>query len=294
MNSPGAGGALSPEQELALERNLVWVFGSPRSGTTWLAKSLLGYETILLNEPLIGDHLAAARELGDTFVRRIDEHRTSNSYFFSQKYRSVWESWLRKLLLNRIHAQFNCLTKRIIIKEPNGSMAADMIAECLPESRVIIVLRDGRDVLNSQITALSKGGYVVKEEKRFEPLTGGRRRISIIRHAKKWVALIRVLDSTRKNHEVTLCYTVRYEDLLKDTVKEVRDLYRFLSVEIPTPVLESTVSRSAIGNIGKKSKGIGTVRQFGTSGKWKDRFDEQEKVIIEKIMGSTLRRLEYQ
>ena len=172
-------------------------------------------------------------------------------------------------------------------------MAADTIAGCLPESRVIIVLRDGRDVLNSQITALSEGGYAVKEEKRFEPLSGGRRRVSIIRHAKKWVALIRILDATRKNHESALCRTVRYEDLLKDTVKEVRALYRFLSVEIPEAVLESTVSRSAIENISKNNKGIGTVRQFGTSGKWKERFTEQEKAVIENIMGRTLKKLGY-
>ena len=285
--------ALSPDRERALEINLTWVFGSPRSGTTWIARDLLQYDTVLLDEPLIGDHLAAARELGDTFVRRIEEHRCSDDYFFSAKYAPVWKFWLRKLILHRIHAQYGGLTKRIVIKEPNGSMAADTIAGCLPRSRVIIVLRDGRDVLNSQITALSEGGYAVKKERRFEPLSGDRRRLSIIRHAKKWVSLMGVLKETGAYHDKKLCYTVRYENLLEDTLKEARDLYRFLSVDIPEPVLASIVDRSDIDNIRNKDKGIGTMRQFGTSGQWKRRFDAQEITIIENIMGNTLKKLGY-
>jgi len=48
---------LSTEEESILEKNLVWVFGSHRSGTSWLAKNLLKHNTFLWNEPMIGLHL---------------------------------------------------------------------------------------------------------------------------------------------------------------------------------------------------------------------------------------------
>src|SRR5688500_7195232 len=43
----------------SLERRVVWLFGSPRSGSTWLL-NLLGrtLDAAMVDEPLIGAHLA--------------------------------------------------------------------------------------------------------------------------------------------------------------------------------------------------------------------------------------------
>ena len=42
-----------------LESRLVWLFGSPRSGSTWLLQMLGEHPRIVpINEPLIGFHLS--------------------------------------------------------------------------------------------------------------------------------------------------------------------------------------------------------------------------------------------
>ena len=85
-------------------------------------------------------------------------------YFFADEYKETWQFFLRKLILNRIYSQYQDLTKKVIIKEPHGSLAADVISECLPNSQIIFLLRDGRDVVDSIIDATTKGGgYRVKE-----------------------------------------------------------------------------------------------------------------------------------
>src|SRR3954466_15243190 len=41
-----------------LESRLVWVFGSPRSGSTWLLRLLAEHESVVpVDEPLIGSYL---------------------------------------------------------------------------------------------------------------------------------------------------------------------------------------------------------------------------------------------
>jgi len=48
---------LSEGQEGELEKNLVWIIGPPRSGTTWLGTQLLSFQTKSMNEPQLGLHL---------------------------------------------------------------------------------------------------------------------------------------------------------------------------------------------------------------------------------------------
>jgi Sulfotransferase family len=285
---------LSWEEEVRLEKNLVWIFASPRSGTTWLASQLLSHNTKILGEPLIGSHLADSRELGNTYIRRFEEHRQREHYFFSSKYEEVWQVYVRRLILNRIHAQFQDLSSTIIVKEPNGSMAADLIAQCLPNSKIIIVLRDGRDVLNSKITALSKGGYAEKMSKGvFKPLAGSRRRNHLLLSARDWAKLVDVLLATFEHHNPQLRYLIRYEDLLSDTYHEVRKMYNFIDIEIGEDRLSSIVENTAFENLPSESKGIGTTVQFAKAGGWKEGFDDDEKAVIEEIIGKGLRKLGY-
>jgi len=155
---------LTTEEESIFEKNLVWIFADRRSGTTWL-KELLSYKTKSMDEPLIGLHLGRSILAKDCFVRTFDQQKDRPDYFFSESFTDVWKFFLRKLILNRIYVQFNNLADKIVLKEPTGSMAADIIAECLPNSKIIILLRDGRDVVDSKIDESSSEGWELKLKK---------------------------------------------------------------------------------------------------------------------------------
>lgn len=282
---------LTNEEEYILEQKLVWILGSPRSGTTWLFGDLLKYRFHHWGEPLLGKHLSVERELGSTYTREIDEHHDRENYFFSDKHKETWSFYLRKLILNRIYSQFQDLDSMILIKEPNGSMASDIISSCLPNSKIIVVLRDGRDVLNSQITALSKGGYVIKRESRFEPLSGVRRINSIKRHSKQWVKLMDVLLKTYEKHNEKLKIMVQYDELRNNTFEELKNIYSFLDITNNDDTIKKLVGNSSFEKLDASKKGIGTVRQFATGGKWAETFSEQEIKIFSEIMSTTLKKL---
>src|SRR5438132_10710107 len=91
----------------ALERQLVWVLGSPRSGSTWLMYLLEEPPRVAaLQEPLIGMHLGLFAsyivENGEGTLpagARMRDLRSDDRYFFSERHASDWGPPLRKLIL---------------------------------------------------------------------------------------------------------------------------------------------------------------------------------------------------
>jgi len=295
---------LSEEEELALEKNLVWIFADRRSGTTWLAKELLSFQTKTMDEPLIGLHLGGrvflrphlwSLEATDGFARTIDLEKQRDDYFFSEKYRDGWKIFLKKLILNRIYDQFNNISSKIIIKEPSGSMASDIIANCLPNSKIIILLRDGRDVVDSKIDESRPDGWEIKLKKgNREPITEEDKLHWIDTYARMWVSQMKVLTNTFENHHKNLRYLLRYEDLIKNTLSELQKIYNFIGIKIDQSTLEEIIKKFSFENISEKEKGKGKFRRFATPGKWKDSFNEEEKLLLEKIMKPMLQKLNFE
>ena len=285
---------LSIEEELILEKNFVWVFADRRSGTTWLSKELLSKDTKFLDEPLIGVHLGLFPGSTIENKRTIDIQKERTDYFFSEHHQDSWIYFLRKLILNRIHNQFEDLSSKIIIKEPSGSVGADIIAKCFPKSRIIVMLRDGRDILDSKIDGLTPQGWEAVEKKGLlEPITEKNRLRYIKKYSKNWVHLVQTLKETFKKHPKELRYQLRYEELLKNTLNELKKLYQFLSIDAKEEDLKEIINRYSFEKIPKNQKGKGKFRRFATPGMWRENFNEEEKRLIEKIMGETLRDLGY-
>ena len=218
---------LTKEQESILEKNLVWLFGSTRGGTSWVGLQLLSYQTISINEPHIDEHLAMrAGEIHDRFVRRIDNPQQSPEYFFSEKYSTVWRYFLKKLLLNRFYAQTKNLTHKTIVKEVCHFGSADILLDCLKNSRVIVLLRDGRDIIDSLLDARSKEGWMTKAG--LPPITKKKElpnkdnfiptptRLTFIKNqSKAWVIRNENFLKAFHNCRKQLRYIVKYEDILK-------------------------------------------------------------------------------
>ena len=282
---------LSTEQESQLEQNLVWIFASRRSGTTWLGKELLSHETRFLDEPLIGIHLGRYEMSKTGLVRSFDVQKDRKDYFFSDVFGDSWKFYLRKLILNRIYSQFQDLTHKIIIKEPTGSIASDILAQCIPNSKIIVLLRDGRDVLDSIIDGLEKGGW--ESQDKHPELTGDKRLEFIRQRSRFWTKLMKVLMDTFDSHNKKLCLKIRYEDLRKNTLEELQKIYQFLEIDVKQKVLEELVQKYSFENLPETEKGKGKFKRSATPGKWKESFNEEEKQVIEHLMGEMLRKLEY-
>jgi len=287
---------LSQDDESILEKNLVWIFSDRRSGTTWLGEELLSYHTKFLDEPLIGVHLGKFNPVNEIIQRTLEVQGDRQDYFFSKPYKQVWSFFLRKLILNRIHDQFHNLSEKIVIKEPTGSLAADVLAECLPNSRIILLMRDPRDVIDSRIDEASTGGWELELKKGVENvLIVNELRISSIRNkAIFWVGLMKILMKTFENHSKDLKYLLRYEDLLTNTEQELQKLYQFLGIDIDEKNLNDIVQKYSFKKIPQEEKGKGRFKRFASPGKWKENFNDKEKEIMNNILKDMLQKVGYQ
>src|SRR5829696_7324176 len=150
--APEAGvtsGSINPEK-------MVWILGSPRTGSTWLSE-ILGEPRghALWKEPFFGVVLNFRNNLA---------HRgyiNSKQFLLGEPYRDVWIASMRKLFLDVGQAKFPNISPRhhLIIKEPNGSMSAPLILEAFPESKLIFLVRDSRDVVASLLDAAKEESW---------------------------------------------------------------------------------------------------------------------------------------
>ena len=284
---------LSSTEEDQFEKNIVWLFGHRRSGTTWLGKQLLSFNTAFVFEPDITFHLEQPVGVRDhKLMRTIEVRKHMDDYFFSDKYKPVWNYFLRKMILNRFYGQIQNLSLPVIVKEPSSRLgASDILSECLPNSKLIVLIRDGRDIIDSLVDSRSKVGW---QNIRPNSVITEKNRVRVVEDlAKNWVQQMENLMRSFENHEESQKMLVRYEDLIEKPSVILKKIYDFLKIEISLGRVDDLIQKYNFDKIPENKKGPGKFFRSATPGKWKENFNDEEKKIMEEIMGKSLKKLEY-
>lgn len=287
---------MNPFTGRAREKQLVWMLGFGRSGTTWLLHLLCqlpGVEGV--DEPLIGAHLGLS--VGASLGGAIQEERslyevsrTRTSYFFSDERRAVWEPALRRLVLARL-TDGKPRSKLVAIKEPNGSSAAPMILSTFARSRLLYVVRDGRDVVDSALDAWS-GGWA-SEQMGTRVSTAQERAELLTNIATGWVRINRTVLSAYEAHRADLRLRVTYEELLADTPGALGRIAAWLGREVPRSRLEEIAERLAFDSVPEGQRGPGKFVRAAQPGLWRQHFDAKERALLYEIMGEMLSEMGY-
>lgn len=303
---------------------MVWLLGGPRTGSTWLldllcypltadAESASGAamrtaETaarpvlVPINEPYLGVHLAPIVTVHPSGVfTAADVREKDPSYFFDERYSHVWRPPLRRLVLERIAAQADVASREfglhrplIVIKEPNGSHAAPILASTFPHSRLLCLLRDGRDVLDSLVDAVSPGGWLAGGRDT-EAVGSAEGRIAFLReNASLWVHRITMVRRAMAAHRPELTMTVRYERLRADTASGLREMNAWLGLERGDAAVAEAVAASSFEGYPDEAKGRGKALRVANPGHWRETMSDEEQAVIQDVMGHTLAGLGYQ
>lgn len=281
---------LTSEQELILEKNIVWIFGSRRSGTTWL-RDMLAVDSKFVRESYVTEHLAVSSK-ANIFSRLLDDFKNNRNYFFSEYFKETWSYYLGKLLLYRIYAEVQDYKQKIFVKEPSSYLdASDIILQCFPNSKAIIILRDGRDVIDSIIDGRQNGGWLLQSP---EHAIKKEDRIQFIEQTSTWwlaqTKIFLKIHDTFSNR-VKL---IKYEELLSDTLSVLKMIYSFIDKPATEKTLLQIIEKFSFKNIPDDMKGKGKFYRSATPGKWKENFNDDEKHVINRILGSTLKELGYE
>jgi hypothetical protein len=287
------------------ENRLAWIFGSSRSGSTWLLKMLSDLEGVVpVDDPHLGHHLGvwrpiplawAACEDPPELSTLLDVKAEEPGYFFAERYRDAWQEPLRELIAARFEAQAAdagvadpARAAAFVVKEP-GSHVAPFLAELFPRSKVIFLLRDGRDVVDSWLDAYSDGSWAIPGGA-FPVSEEGR--IPLIRWLSEvWAYRSRAVKQAYDSRAPEDRIQVRYEDLRGGTGDSLRTVCEVVGID-PAAVPE-VVEKHSFENLPSEVRGRHSFTRQARPGGWRDNLSGPEQKAMHETMGEALAEFGY-
>ena len=274
-----SGGGIAPE-------NMIWIFGTGRTGSTWLAA--------MMEEPEDHDVWFEPR-VGTVFdAQRLQRHGGKH-FILASQYKDVWLRSIRNFILDGANARFPELAGEeggyLAVKEPGGSVGAGLIMEALPESGMVLLVRDPRDVVASWLDATRKGGWQTKRRgeggRRAESLAETNPNAFVRRHAE---AYLQHVGSAREAYEAHAGrkVVVRYEDLRADTLGTMKRMYGELAVPVDEARLARAVEKNSWENIPEEEKGEGKFYRKATPQAWREDLTRHQVRTVERITAPLL------
>jgi hypothetical protein len=281
---------------------LIWIVGSSRSGSTWLTKMLAANDSVVpIDDPHIGHHLSVWRPISLAWgtasdlpeLKTLGEVKAEyDDYFFSERYRDAWEPALRDLILARFDAQAGAEAGHVVVKDPGASGVAELIGELFPKSRLVFLLRDGRDVVDSWLDAYRESAWGVAEGT-YDLSPEGR--LSFLRwQATVWLYRTEAVERAFEAHDPARRRRVRYEELRADPGAVLGELCRDLEIPTTPERVAEIAAEHSFEGVPEGQRGDGERIRRAEPGSWRRNLSAAERAAIDQIMGPKLRELGYE
>jgi hypothetical protein len=276
-NDPEDGPGIKPE-------NIIWIFGSGRTGSTWLGGMMGGLRNhSVWNEPYVGEVFGSAY-----YLRSWDWQREREGYILSHRHKQLWLRSMRDLILDGAKVRYPEANGYLVIKEPHGSIAAPLLMEALPESRMVFLVRDPRDVVASRLDAHKQGSWtgkvMGKGEERFADVDP----VAFVKSAARMY--LQDIEKVRQAYDEFegRKALIKYESLRSETFEELKKMYSSLSIPVAEEQLQRVVERHNWENIPENQKGTGKARRKASPGSWREDLTAEQAALIEQITAPVL------
>jgi sulfotransferase family protein len=223
--------------------------------------------------------------------------RTGSHFILGDGHRKSWLGSVRTFVLNEATSLFPQATgsgNYLVVKEPNGSIGAPILMEALPESRMILLVRDPRDVVASSMDARRTGGWQYENRN-----NEGRKREAIVdKDPDTFVrsranTYLQTMGNAKKAYDAhgghkTL---VRYEELRADALGTMRRMYDELGIPVDGKELSRAVEKHAWERIPEEQKGEGKFYRKASPGGWQEDLTPRQARMVERITAPLLEEL---
>jgi hypothetical protein len=269
-------GGVAPE-------NMIWIFGTGRTGSTWLAA--------MMEEPE-GHDVWFEPRVGTVFDPQRFQRHGGKHFILASQYKDVWLRSIRNFILDGANARFPELDGGYLaVKEPGGSVGAGLIMEALPESGMVLLIRDPRDVVASWLDATRKGGWQTRRRgeggRRAESLAETKPNAFVRRHANAYLQHVGSARRAYEAHEGRKV-VVRYEDLRADTLGTMKRMYGELDIPVEEARLAKAVEKHSWENIPEEEKGQGKFYRKATPEAWREDLTRRQVKAVERITAPLL------
>lgn len=262
----------------------IFVIGAPRSGTSWLHQMLAAHPAIA---GLGATELTVFSRYLAPWVYNFEvEKRENAAGKWSQGLPVLlsdaeFEAHMRSLVdavYTRLHERTPGAT-HLIDKHPNYSNHLAIIDRLLPQSRFIHIIRDGREVAVSMMSARRRVGHSPGE---------------VRSAAREWHRCVTNARAYASRLGQDRYLEVRYEDLMKNTAAELRRAFDHCGIAVDDRFLADLARDNEISvkQVSGGDKSLNALRS--TAGAiWQQKLSTSERWIFDRIAGGLLRRLGY-
>ena len=281
-----------------MKKDLFFIVGAPKSGTTWLQNLLDGHPDICCKGESHFANIFAPK-----LVNIINEHNrlisTKNKMLydnfnkgypqFSQQHVDYLITCAAALLLNaqQDNMEFRCIGE----KTPDHIYCLDVLASLFPHSKFIHIIRDGRDC------AVSGWFHICRDTPDLAKITYHTFYDYVKVFVNTWSELVRLgLSFESKNPK--RCLTLKYEDLHKDIDSNLIKLLEFLNMKVTPDIIQKCTESGAFKRLSKgRERGEEDRTSFyrkGIVGDWINYFDKKSLIFFENSAGNLLNSLGYE
>jgi len=268
--------------------NVIWIFGSGRSGSTWLRSMMEDLDRHQAwEEPMVG------RLFGEFLnqAKQVDLRRSD--FIMANATRKGWIRSIRNFVLDCARYTFPRVgdSDYLVVKEPNGSMGAPLLMEALPESRMILLIRDPRDIVSSQLDAARQGGWMYERKEsdvwKQKALPDNDPDTFVRNRSRKY---LQHAGNAKKAYEAHRGpkVLVRYEDLRTNTLETMKRIYSTLGIPVDEGELARVVEKHSWEKIPEENKGDGKFYRKATPGGWREDLTPEQARIVEKVTAPLL------
>lgn len=271
---------------MILDKQFLFIIGSPRSGTTWLQLMINAHPLVCttVELTLFDKYIASWIEFWKKEAANIDQGRWHKGLPFLWT-EDEFYGFLREFLVKvyeRVVAT-NPQATHILDKNPAYALHVETINTFLSDARFIHVIRDGRDAAVSLLAARRQIGFGPD---------------SIQGAAETWKNYVRAAQKTTKYNDRYM--EVRYEELLDDGIGILKSVFDFCGLSASIEDVAAIVNEHAFEKMkasritpAKNVKGPEGGYRKGKAGSWREELDPMQRYVFDKIAGELLRELGY-
>jgi hypothetical protein len=231
-------------------------------------------------EPYVGALFGSFYYEGPFSRLRVREQTILNDH-----HRDTWLTSIRTFVLDGAAARYPKFAERgyLVVKEPNGSVGAPLIMEALPESRMILLVRDPRDVVASVLDAATTPGSWGGGGRAYNGIPN-----DLVRQRSN--LYLRAVGNSKQAYELHRGPKafVKYEDLRADTVSVLEQICSALEVQVSSKEIARAIEKHSWENIPEEKKGQGKFYRKGIPGSWREDLSLEQINIVEEITAPLL------